>query len=73
MSKRHNLDEDDHPLMLKISQKMSLASRWMIHQKTYSAESYKMINYGLGGHIEVRYEDKNGFKVQSCRSVVNLI
>ena len=45
----------------------------MIHQKTYSAESYKMINYGLGGHIEVRYEDKKGFKVQSCRSVVNLI
>ena len=54
MSKRHNIDEDDDPMMLKISQKMSLATRWIIHQKTYSAESYKMINYGLGGHIEVR-------------------
>ena len=53
MSKRHNIDEDDDPMILKISQKMSLATRWMIHQKTYSAESYKVINYGLGGHIEV--------------------
>jgi hypothetical protein len=53
VSKRQNLDDDDHPLIMKSSQKMSLATRWMVHQKTYSAEDYKMINYGIGGHIEV--------------------
>ena len=41
-----------------ISRRISLATRWMIHQRPdSSSEQYHVINYGIGGQIEVHLDN----------------
>ena len=41
-----------------MSRRISLATRWMIHQRPdSSSEQYHVINYGIGGQIEVHLDN----------------
>lgn len=55
-SKRRHLDEDEHPVTLTFSKRLSLATRWIIHQSYLASEHYHLINYGIGGQIEVHVD-----------------
>ena len=43
-------------MTLHTSQKISLATRWLVHQSYLAAEHYHLINYGIGGQIEVHVD-----------------
>merc|ERR1719270_869279 len=47
-SKRRHIDEDDHISLLGASKRLSLATRWLIHQRYTASEHYHLINYGIG-------------------------
>merc|ERR1712156_968089 len=52
-SKRRHIDEEGYESLLDASKRLSLASRWLIHQRYTASEHYHLINYGIGGQIEV--------------------
>lgn len=57
ISKRHHIEDVDHIVAGKASKRISHATQWMVHQnKGVSSEHYHLINYGIGGNIDVHVD-----------------
>ena len=41
---------------MAMSKRLSLATRWLVHQRYTASEHYHFINYGIGGQIEVHVD-----------------
>jgi hypothetical protein len=50
------VNDDDHPVASVSSRRISLATRWLVHQSPWASEHYHVINYGIGGQIEVHVD-----------------
>ena len=57
ISKRHHIDDSDHVVATTASKRISHATQWMVHQhQGISSEHYHLINYGIGGNIDVHVD-----------------
>ena len=57
ISKRHHIDDSDHIVATTASKRISHATQWMVHQhQGISSEHYHLINYGIGGNIDVHVD-----------------
>ena len=56
VSKRIHITEDQFDLARTTSQRISLATRWVVDQEKGASDEYNVINYGLGGQIEVHVD-----------------
>ena len=57
ISKRHHIDDKDHCVATAASKRISHATQWMVHQRQgISSEHYHLINYGIGGNIDVHID-----------------
>ena len=56
VSKRIHITEDQFVLARSTSQRISLATRWIVDQEKGASDEYNVINYGLGGQIEVHVD-----------------
>ena len=56
VSKRLNLSEDQSSLAIQSSKRISLATNWIVDQEPGASDEYNIINYGLGGQIEVHVD-----------------
>ncbi len=57
VSKRLHLHDDDSAAAEAASRKISLATRWRVHQEFSASEHFHLINYGIGGQIEVHVDN----------------
>ena len=56
VSKRLHLSEDQSSLASQSSKRISLATNWIVDQEPGASDEYNIINYGLGGQIEVHVD-----------------
>ena len=57
ISKRHNIKDEDNIVAESSSKRISDATQWMVHQRQgISSEQYHLINYGIGGNIDVHVD-----------------
>merc|ERR1712141_26283 len=57
ISKRQNIEEGDHNMTSTSSKRISQSTQWVVNQRPgVSSEQYHLINYGIGGTIEVHVD-----------------
>ena len=57
ISKRHHIEDGDHHVASDASKRISHATQWMVHQRPgIASEHYHLINYGIGGNIDVHVD-----------------
>lgn len=56
VSKRVHYTEDQLNVAKTSSDRISLATNWIVHQERHASDEYNVINYGLGGQIEVHVD-----------------
>jgi len=55
-SKRLHLTEEEFPLAASASDRISQATDWVVSKEPMASDPYSIINYGLGGQIEVHVD-----------------
>ena len=57
ISKRQNIEEGDHNMTSTSSKRISQSTQWVVNQRPgLSSEQYHLINYGIGGTIDVHVD-----------------
>ena len=57
ISKRQNIEEGDHNMTSTSSKRISQSTQWVVNQRPgVSSEQYHLINYGIGGTIDVHVD-----------------
>ena len=56
VSKRLHISEEQFELAAQSSKRISLATSWIVDQEPGASDEYNIINYGLGGQIEVHVD-----------------
>ncbi|XP_023332537.1 uncharacterized protein LOC111704516 [Eurytemora carolleeae] len=56
VSKRVHLKEDGFKEGMSSSKRISLATKWIVHTQKWASDEYSLINYGIGGQIEVHVD-----------------
>ena len=57
ISKRYHIEEGDYASAASSSKRIGQATQWVVNQRPgVSSEQYNMINYGIGGHIDVHVD-----------------
>ena len=56
VSKRLHISEDQLKLSKLSSERISLATNWIVHQEKHASDEYNVINYGICGQIEVHVD-----------------
>ena len=56
VSKRIHIREDQMDVAKATSRRISLATKWIVDQEKGASDEYNVINYGLGGQIEVHVD-----------------